>query len=113
MLLPAATGFGEAVLVMLRSALETTLATLVAVSLARLDSPPPPTTAVLVMVEGAVGDTLALMVIEDAPAGKKTLESVQLTVWDTTEQDHPVPPVPAGMGVRPTGNVSLTVTVPL
>src|SRR5271163_1146437 len=41
MLLPAATGFGDALSVTFRSALETTVATLVAVSLRRLASPPP------------------------------------------------------------------------
>ena len=41
----------------------------------------------------------------------RTVASVQLTVWDATEQDHPVPLAP--VGVRPTGRVSFTVTVPL
>ena len=49
---------------MLRSALETTAATFVAVSFERLTSPPPLTVAMLVTVEGAVCNTLALMVIE-------------------------------------------------
>lgn len=64
MLLPAVTGSGEAMLVMLRSAVETTLATSVALSFDRLISPPPLTRAVLVSVEGAVCATLALMVID-------------------------------------------------
>jgi hypothetical protein len=64
MLPPAATGSGEAALAMLRSALETTAATFVAVSFERLTSPPPLTVAMLVTVEGAVCNTLALMVIE-------------------------------------------------
>jgi hypothetical protein len=64
MLLPAVTGFGDAALVTLKSALDTTLATLAAVSFERLISPPPLTVAVLVTVEGAVWATLALMVIE-------------------------------------------------
>lgn len=64
MLLPAATGLGDAVLVMLRSAMETTLATSVALSFAKLTSPPPLTNAVLVSVDGAVCNTLAVTVIE-------------------------------------------------
>ena len=64
MLLPAATGFGDAALVMLKSALEMTLATSVALSFARLISPPPDTRAVLVTVEGAVCNTFAVRVIE-------------------------------------------------
>jgi hypothetical protein len=64
MLLPAVTGLGDAVLVMLRSAMETTLATSVALSLAKLTSPPPLTNAVLVSVDGAVCNTLAVTVIE-------------------------------------------------
>ena len=64
MLLPAATGSGEAMLVTARSALETTVATSVAVSLAKLISPPPLTTAVLVSVEGAVCRIFAITVIE-------------------------------------------------
>jgi hypothetical protein len=39
------------------------------------------------------------------------VESVQLTVWDAIEQDHPVPL--ALVGISPSGKVSLTVTVPL
>ena len=64
MLPPATTGFGDAMLLTLTSALETTLATSVALSLARLISPPPPTRAVLVTVDGAVCATLALIVME-------------------------------------------------
>jgi len=64
MLLPAVTGFGDAALVMLRSAVETTLATSVALSFAKLTSPPPLTNAVLVSVDGAVCRMLALTVIE-------------------------------------------------
>jgi hypothetical protein len=48
---------------MLRSAVETTLATSVAVSFVKLISPPPLTSAVLVSVEGAVCATLAVIVI--------------------------------------------------
>jgi len=47
MLLPAATGFGDPLSVTLMSALETTLAISVALSFARLISPPPLTNAVL------------------------------------------------------------------
>lgn len=36
---------------------------------------------------------------------------MQLTVWETIEQVHPVPT--ALVGVNPTGSVSFTVTVPL
>jgi hypothetical protein len=61
---PAATGFGDPVLVTLMSALETTLATSVALSFARFTSPPPLTSAVFVTVDGAVCATLALSVIE-------------------------------------------------
>jgi len=64
MLLPAVTGSGDAAFVMLRSAMETTLATSVALSFARLTSPPPFTKAVLVSVDGAVCRTLALTVID-------------------------------------------------
>ena len=64
MLLPAATGFGDAALVTLRSAVENTFAMSIAVSFARLVSPPPPTVAMLVTMEGAVCATLALMVID-------------------------------------------------
>jgi len=64
MLLPAATGLGDAVLEMLRSAVEITLATSVALSFARFTSPPPLTNAVLVSVKGAVCRTLAVTVIE-------------------------------------------------
>ena len=64
MLLPAVTGLGEATLVMARSAVETTLATSVALSFDRLISPPPFTSAVFVSTEGAVGATLAMTVIE-------------------------------------------------
>ena len=39
------------------------------------------------------------------------MESVQLTVCENTEQDHPVPL--ALVGVKPRGKVSFTVTVPL
>jgi hypothetical protein len=63
-LLPAATGFGDPAFVTLKSALDTTLATSVALSFARLISPPPPTSAVFVTVEGAACVTLALTVIE-------------------------------------------------
>jgi hypothetical protein len=63
-LAPAATGLGDAALVTLRSALETTLAVFVAVSFVRLISPPPLTVAVLVTVEGAVCSTLTLMTID-------------------------------------------------
>jgi hypothetical protein len=65
MLLPAATGFGDAALVTLRSALEITLATSVALSFARLISPPPDTRAVLVTVEGAVCNTFTVRGIEE------------------------------------------------
>src|SRR3982074_1930332 len=64
MLLPAATGFGDPVSATLMSALETTLATSVALSFARLISPPPLTSAVLVTVDGAVWATLAWTMIE-------------------------------------------------
>jgi hypothetical protein len=64
MLLPAATGFGDPESVTLMSALDTTFATSVALSFARLISPPPPTIAVLVTVDGADCATLALIVIE-------------------------------------------------
>jgi hypothetical protein len=63
-LLPAATGFGDALLVTLKSAVETTLAMSVAVSLRKFASPPPATTAVLVKVAGAAGDTMAFTVID-------------------------------------------------
>ena len=112
MLLPAATGFGDAVLAMLKSALETTFATSVAVSLERFISPPPPTIAVFVTVEGAVCNTLAVTVIEGSlllPAS--TVGSTQLTVCEAIEQLHPVPL--ALVGVRPVGSVSFTVTTPL
>jgi hypothetical protein len=61
---PAVTGFGDAEFVTPRSALETTLATSVALSFDKLISPPPLTSAVLVSTEGAVCATLALIVIE-------------------------------------------------
>ena len=64
MLLPAATGFGAPASVTLMSALDTTFATSVAVSFAKLISPPPPTTAVFVTVAGAVCVTLTLIVID-------------------------------------------------
>jgi hypothetical protein len=64
MLLPAATGFGDPVSVTLISADETTVATSVALSFARLISPPPLTNAVLVTVAGAVCATFTLIVIE-------------------------------------------------
>ena len=64
MLLPAATGLGAPTLVTLRSALDTTVATSVAVSFDRLISPPPLTIAVLATVDGAVWATLALIVID-------------------------------------------------
>ena len=54
MLLPAATGFGEAATPTLRSAVEITWAVSVAVSFARLASPPPLMVAVLVTTAGAV-----------------------------------------------------------
>jgi hypothetical protein len=63
-LLPAATGFGDALLVTLKSAVETTLAMSVAVSFKRFASPPPPTTAVLTTVDGADCETLAFSVID-------------------------------------------------
>jgi hypothetical protein len=64
MLAPAATGFGDPALVALMSALEITFATSVAMSLRRLLSPPPPTTAVFVTVAGADCDTLAFSVMK-------------------------------------------------
>ena len=64
MLLPAATGSGDAAFVTLRSATETTTATSVALSFERLISPPPLTNAVFVTVEGAVGATLAVTVMD-------------------------------------------------
>ena len=60
MLLPAATGSGDAALVTLRSALEPILAMSVAVSFARLTSPPPLTSALFVTVAGALCATLAV-----------------------------------------------------
>jgi len=65
---------------------------------------------VLVSVDGAVCKTFARIVmklLDDA-----SIEgSVQLTVCDATEQDHPAPV--ALVGVRPTGSVSFTVTMAL
>ena len=63
MLLPAATGSGEAALLTLRSEIETTVAISVAVSLVRLISPPPLTRAVFVRLAGAVWPTLRFTVI--------------------------------------------------
>jgi hypothetical protein len=63
MLLPAATGSGEAALLTLRSAMEITAAASVEVSLLRLISPPPLTKAVFVKVAGAVWATLRFTVI--------------------------------------------------
>ena len=85
MLLPAATGFGDAALVTLISALETTLATSVALSFARLISPPPDTKAVLVTVEGAVCNTFAVIVIEELLFAAMP-GATQLTVWEAIEQ---------------------------
>jgi hypothetical protein len=59
---PTTTGSGEAESVTLRSALETTAATSVALSFARFSSPPPLTYAVFVSVEGAVCKTFAFTV---------------------------------------------------
>ncbi len=64
MLEPAVTGFGAPASVTLMSALDTTLAVSVAMSLSRFASPPPPTTAVLVTVTGADCMTFALIVID-------------------------------------------------
>ena len=64
MLPPAATGFGVPTFVTLMSVLETTVAMSVALSFARLISPPPPTIAVLVTVAGADCVTFALTMIE-------------------------------------------------
>ena len=62
--LPAATGSGDAALVMLKSALELTFAvSVLETSLVRLSSPPPPTTAKLFTVAGADCDTFAVIVI--------------------------------------------------
>jgi hypothetical protein len=58
-----ATGFGEPASVTLKSALEVTDATSVAVSLKGLTSPPPLTVAVFVSVAGADGEMVAVIVI--------------------------------------------------
>src|SRR2546425_6393286 len=105
MLLPAATGFGDAALVTLISALETTLATSVALSFARLISPPPDTKAVLVTVEGAVCNTFAVIVIEELLFAAMP-GATQLTVWEAIEQDHPVPTAVAWG--KPTGRGSFS-----
>jgi hypothetical protein len=59
-----ATGLGEPESVTAMSALETTAAKSVAVSLSRFASPPPETVAVFVRVAGADWDTKALRMIE-------------------------------------------------
>ena len=59
-----ATGLGEPESVTLKSALETTFAMSVAVSLRGLTSPPPLTVAVLVRVAGADWETRAFRVID-------------------------------------------------
>jgi len=56
---PDVTGSGDAASLTLRSALDTTVATSVAVSFEIFSSPPPLTTAVLVTVAGAVCKTFA------------------------------------------------------
>jgi hypothetical protein len=63
MLLPAATGFGEAASLTAMSAIEITFAVSVAVSFSRFASPPPPTTAVLIRVAGADCEMPAVTVI--------------------------------------------------
>jgi hypothetical protein len=63
-LLPAATGSGDAAFETLKSAVELTLAvSVLEMSLVRLSSPPPPTTAKLFTVAGADCETLAVIVI--------------------------------------------------
>jgi len=63
MFAPAATGSGEAALLKLMSEMEAAVAVSVALSFARLISPPPLTVVVLVMLAGAVWATLRLMLI--------------------------------------------------
>ncbi len=63
MLLPLATGFGDAASVTAISALETTFATSVDVSFSRFASPPPEIAAMLVNVAGADCETRAFKVI--------------------------------------------------
>jgi hypothetical protein len=66
----------------------------------------------LVSVEGAVCKTFTLIVINGSLLfAARTLGSVQLTVCEAIEHDHPVPE--ALVGVNPIGSVSFTVTIEL
>src|ERR1700722_11580856 len=109
---PAATGLGDPLSVTPRSALEITVATLVATSFVRLISLPPLTIAVFVKVDGADWETLAAIAIDGSllPLPARLSDRTQRTVCDATPPVHPVPVPP--VGTSPVGSVSFTVTTP-
>ena len=94
------------------SAREVSVVTSDAESLPVLTSPPPETEAVLVSGLDTDWPTAMVTVIAGYVAlALSASDRVQVTSWAATPQVQPVPD--ALEGVRPDGNVSVTVTAPL
>ena len=113
MLVPGTTLLRLSVLAILKSLLETRLTVSLAVSLARLISPPPDTVALLTRLASAVWAMLATKVMSEKlefAASASVVVRLQVTVWAAMLHVQPAPTTLCG--VNPSGKVSVTVIAP-